>query len=70
MDFLSPNSIPKSLAPTNDQNFGKDRHVFLFKLVFEIRFSDAVLATEVIFVLFYQLFEVLVYPYEGNWECG
>ena len=31
----------------NDQNFKKDRPVFLFKLVFEIRFSDALLATEV-----------------------
>ena len=48
MEFLSPIFIPKSLAPTNDQNLKKGRPVFLFKLVFEIRFSDALLATEVI----------------------
>ena len=49
MEFLSPIFIPKPLAPINDQNFKKEgRPVFLFKLVFEIRFSDALLATEVI----------------------
>ena len=48
MEFLSPIFIPKPLAPINDQNFKKGRHVFPFKLVFEIRFSDALLATEVI----------------------
>ena len=49
MEFLSPIFIPKPLAPINDQNLKKGRPVFLFKLVFEIRFSDALLATEVIF---------------------
>jgi len=48
MEFLSPIFIPKPLAPINDQNLKKGRPVFLFKLVFEIRFSDALLATEVI----------------------
>jgi len=49
MEFLSPISIPKALAPINDENSKKGRPIFLFKLVFEIRFSDALLATEVIF---------------------
>jgi len=44
MKFLSPMSTPKPLAPINDQIFKKGRPVFLF----EIRFSDALLATEVI----------------------
>ena len=48
MEFLSPIFIPKPLAPINDQNFKKSRPVFLFKLVFEIGFPDALLATEVI----------------------
>jgi len=48
MEFLSPILIPKPLAPINDQNLKKGRPIFLFKLVFEIRFSDALLATEVI----------------------
>ena len=48
MEFLSPIFIPKPLAPINDQNLKKGRPLFLFKLVFEIRFSDALLATEVI----------------------
>ena len=51
MEFLSTISIPKPLAPINDQNLKKGRAVFLFKLVFEIRFSDALLATEVIFII-------------------
>jgi len=51
MEFRSPKSIPKPLAPINDQNLKKGRPVFLFKLVFEIRFSDALLATEVFFIL-------------------
>jgi len=50
MEFLSPIFIPRPLAPINDQNLKKGRPVFLFKLVFEIRFSDALLATEVIFI--------------------
>ena len=49
MEFLSPIFIPKPLAPVNDQNLKKGRPVFLFKLVFEIRFSDALLETEVIY---------------------
>jgi len=51
MEFLSPKSTPKPLAPINDQNFEKGRPVFLFKLVFEIRFSDALLSTKVIIIL-------------------
>ena len=48
MEFLSPIFIPKPLAPIDDQHLKKGTPVFLFKLVFEIRFSDALLATEVI----------------------
>jgi len=49
MEFLSPISIPKPLAPIDEQNLKKRQTVFLFKLVFEIRLSDALLVTEVIF---------------------
>jgi len=48
MEFLSPISIPKPLAPINDQNLKKGRPLFELKLVLEIRFSDALFATEVI----------------------
>jgi len=51
MEFPSPISISKPLALINDQNLKKDRPVCLFKLVFEIRFFDALLATEVIIIL-------------------
>ena len=48
MEFLSRISSPKPLVPINDHNFERSRPVFLMKLVFKIRFSDALLATEVI----------------------
>jgi len=51
MKFLSPISTAKPLAPINDQNSKKGIPVFLFKLVFEIRFSEALLAIDVIFLL-------------------
>ena len=38
----------KTSGPHQLSKFKKGRPVFLFKLVFEIRFSDALLATEVI----------------------
>ena len=38
------------LAPISDQNLKKGRPIVLFKLVFEIRFSDALLATVVNFL--------------------
>ena len=60
MEFLSPISNPKPLAPINDQNFKKGGPVFLFKLVFEIRFSDALLATEVISNIFSQFLWTMI----------
>jgi len=59
MEFLFPISIPKPLAPINDQNFKKGRLAFLFTLVFEIRFSDALLAAEVIFKFLFELCKLL-----------
>ena len=69
MEFLSPIFVPKPLAPINDQNLKKGRPVFLFKLVFEIRFSDALLATEVIFLL-YSILSGITYEYRPSfrWE--
>jgi len=52
MKFLSPISTPKPLAPINDQNLNKGRPVFLFKQIFEIRFPDALIVTEVISLSF------------------
>jgi len=48
MEFLSPISTPTPLAPINDQNLKTGGPMFLFKLVLEICFSDALLVTEVI----------------------
>jgi len=51
MEFLSPMSIPKPPGPINDQNLKKGGLAFVLKLVFEIRFSVALIATEVICLL-------------------
>jgi len=47
--FSSPTPSPKPLTPSMNRILKKGRIVFLFELIFEIRFSDAPLAIEVIF---------------------
>jgi len=57
MEFVSPISTTRPLAPINDQNLKRGGPVFLlFILIFEIRFPDALLATEVIFLSFLDAF--------------
>jgi len=49
MEFLPPISIPKPLAPSMIKIFKKQ--TLLFKLIFEIRFSDALFAADVILII-------------------
>ena len=64
MKFLSPIPIPKPLAPINDQNLKIGIPVVLFKRVFEIRFFDALLATEVIVFMNSSSDELVQWPEE------